>query len=104
MPVAANAVVPDNVAGNERVKNFTYTGPSSYSTGGESITPDTLGFVTITSVSVDGPSGAGVLFRYDYTNQKVQAFWAGAFSTALSEVTNSTNLSTSTVRLKVWGQ
>ncbi len=80
---------------------------SSYPTGGE---PCDLSAYFSAIHSVQGNAkGAGYLPNWDYAagvvaNMKLMMFWTGAVvSTALAEVTNTTNLSAVTVRILVEG-
>ena len=57
--------------GSKRFEIVELAFDSSYPTGGEALTPATLGFQTIDFVLVE-PAG-GYTFEYDHTNQKVIA-------------------------------
>lgn len=78
----------------------TVTGDNSYPTGGWALTPSQLGFsnnATDLVVDIIG-TGGGFMPEYDYTNQKLKVYWfnyPGAAAAAAAEVTNATNLSTS---------
>lgn len=80
-----------------------FTGPSSYTTGGESLDlsadiPQLLGIV-IEPI-------AGYVFIYDYTNKKVLAYWTGAAVAAvLAQITATTDLSTTCAKVPflAWG-
>lgn len=78
-----------------------YTGPSSYTTGGESITPESLALGRIDNFHVEALSNGTDLrlARYDYTNEKVKVFdLAGA------EIANGTDLSTYSGRFEAIGK
>ena len=77
---------------------------TSYPTNGYPLTPAQLGVGTNLRMVV-AQAKNGIVFEYDYVNSKLKAFWTGAVvSTALAEVTNTTNLSTVTgVRVMALG-
>lgn len=62
---------------------------SSYSAGGESVTAGNLGFPSgFKVVAVVAHPVAGLVFEYDYTNQKLKAFYpTGGATTAPSSAT-----------------
>ena len=105
----------DFVAGNKKVKVRKVTFDSSYPTGGESLVASDVGLKKIEQVIPHGAFTAneggttGVIVRYDYTNKKLQAFWARATdgnaqsATVFPEVTDTTSLSTQTGRLTIIG-
>lgn len=67
---------------------------SSYPTGGESLTPGNVGLVGIDFCVITAKSG--YVFEYDYTNQKLMAYWPDYNETTagvLVEVANTTDLS-----------
>lgn len=98
----------DHTDGNKRIKVRTITFDSSYPTGGESLTAADVKLRKIEFVS-DGVARntAGTLAvntSYDYTNSKLFAYeTAGTVDTAHKEVTNATDLSTYSVRLRIEG-
>lgn len=99
-------VVKDIEAGagfSLRFKVFDITFDSSYTTGGLSLTPAMLGFSRIIYIDVAGGAGTGIFAAYDYTNQKIKAFWSNASGSKLGEVSPTTNLSGDTVRILVVG-
>lgn len=61
---------------NQRLTYADVTFDSSYATGGESLTPAQLGLTVIDFFEVD--SNPGYLFKYDYTNQKLKAYFTTA--------------------------
>lgn len=60
------------VVGEQALVTFTVAFDSSYPTGGESLTPEDLGFINHVDVLSCSPK-SGVLFEYDYTNKKLKA-------------------------------
>jgi hypothetical protein len=79
---------------------------SSYPTGGESFTPADAGFPVIYALIAEPKSG--YIFEYDYTNEKIKAYYCDYDSGSddvLIEVANTTDLSAVTgVRLLVFGR
>lgn len=68
-----------NAAGDERAWIATYTGPTSYATGGEPISPSVFGGQKIDNLIIAGmPTGASVgrLAAWDAINGKVKVFTA----------------------------
>jgi hypothetical protein len=85
--------------GQVSTRYFSFTGPSSYATGGIAIIPQDAMLKSIISVAnVAGNTGGGPYYFY-YNNQtgKVQIFTGG------TEVTNATNLSSYTWILEISG-
>lgn len=76
--------------GNYNRRVFQYTGPSSYATGGDSLTPESIGLGRIEALlGLTISNGAAILWGwYDRTNEKIE--WYSATGT---EVTNATDLS-----------
>ena len=85
----------------DRVEVITdVTFDSSYTTGGYALTPSTLGLDSIEFVDFDLlPISGAVEFQYNHSTKKVLAFTNGG-----AEVSNATDLSTITGRLKVIGR
>ena len=75
---------------------------SSYPTGGESLTAGDLGFTAIHAIMIDTET-SGYIAQYDYTNEKVEVYEAGADAAALDEVANTTDLSAVYVRVLAYG-
>jgi len=92
-------------AGNQQLKVYTITPDASYPTGGYPITPAQVGLLNITYVDSQNTTGTtSVIWQYNYTTKSLQAYWTGpAISGVLAEVTNTTNLSTFPVRIRVQG-
>ena len=74
----------------------------SYPTGGESLTAGDLGFTAIHAIMIDTET-SGYIAQYDYTNEKVEVYEAGADAAALDEVANTTNLSAVYIRIVAYG-
>jgi len=81
------------------VKVVDFTPSTSYPTGGEPITPASLGFTTIDFVIVSKTSITDNSFGWDYTNNKLVI----SVGSTGAQVANTTNVSTATVRLLVFG-
>lgn len=65
---------------NKRLRTGKITFDSSYPTGGEALLPNAIGLDVIDSITFSGgvnATPAAVILDYDYTNQKVRAFWSG---------------------------
>jgi hypothetical protein len=82
------------VHGNKRVRNVTLTFSSNYATGGEAITPSTVGlkkieFVRFSGVATSTDLATANPVGYDYANNKVLFYEGSAAGTAISEKTNS---------------
>jgi hypothetical protein len=81
-----------------------YTGPSSYATGGDPLTPSDVKLGTIEhltlGVAVNASGASPRLLVYDYTNQKVLWFVPNTGS----EVAAATDLSGYTVALSALGK
>jgi hypothetical protein len=98
MALGAITPIADYVIGDRRVKSFSVVGPTTYTAGGEVLTPTQLGFVLGDSefdVQVES-SLAGVSGAYDYAAQKLKMFAGAAEATG--------NLSTSTFRVTATGK
>ncbi len=63
------AITEPGVSGNKRTTRGTIAFDSSYPTGGESLTPGSVGLVKIDEISLQPKSG--YIFEYDYTNNLV---------------------------------
>lgn len=89
--------------GNRKEVVATVAFDSSYPTGGESLTPASLGFQAFDFVTFDHNSGYS--FSYDHTNSKVLAYWVDTTTdgAALAEVTDTTSLATVTARMRAIG-
>lgn len=91
-----------SVAGDKRRTTGTVTFSSSYTTGGESVTPSQVGLGTILRFDVDFASSSTPAIRagnYDVTNSKLLAFTT---SDGL-QVANGTNLSTFSAKFEAVG-
>lgn len=101
MATLDTTTVPKHDASNTRIRKFvTYTGPTSYATGGDSLTAADLGLGRIHMFNADLATNGTVvlLLRYDYTNSKVK--W---FDLAGNETANGTNVSAYSARVEVIG-
>lgn len=86
-----------DVWGHYKNTPFVYTGPAAYVTGGETIAPNLLKLGTIewmtNGVGINALATLGVLFIWNPTTAKLQAFWGNAGSaSALPEVAADTVL------------
>ncbi|MCP4346118.1 MAG: hypothetical protein GY795_11410 [Desulfobacterales bacterium] len=77
----------------EKIRDVTFD--DSYPTGGEALTPVSLGLGEIDVFVAEG--AGGYVFEYDRTNDKLKAFTGG------SEVANLTDLASLTVRVSARG-
>lgn len=101
----------DYVIGNKKVRTRDITFDNSYATGGIACTAASVGLRQVTSAFCDGgaKNAAGtslVPVRYDYANNKLQAYrydGASAGKAFLEEVTAAVDLSTFTVRMTFVG-
>lgn len=77
------------------------TGPTSYATGGEDLTPESIALMRIDILLFDHASNGTDLriAQYDYTNKKVK--W---FDLAGAEISAATNLSTYSCRFEAVGK
>lgn len=69
---------------------------TSYTNGGEGFTPSDMGMHRFQFVSVFSTEN-GYLFTYDYTNEQILAYEAGADGAALDEVADTTDVGTTRV-------
>ncbi|HZA18978.1 MAG TPA: hypothetical protein VE645_19210 [Pseudonocardiaceae bacterium] len=98
------------ISGNRDVVMRTITFDSSYPTGGEALTPADFGLKVLDEVRPHGSFRAAantsaIEVSYDYTNQKLIAFWGNAGTASVQpEVTNTTDLSTYSGRVTAVGQ
>ena len=75
---------------------------SSYPSGGEALSAGTLGFTALHMVVAD-TEDSGYVAQYDYSNEKLAMYEAGADAAALDEVANTTDLSAVYVRVLAYG-
>lgn len=103
MALTVTEVSRNQGPGNRMEVIATVTFDSSYATGGESLTPASLGFQTFDFVSVT--TSGGYVFSYDHTNSKVKAYWVDTSTDGapLAEVASTTDLSAITCRIRAIG-
>lgn len=104
MATIDSTTVPKHDASNDRIRKFiTYTGPASYTTGGETIALTEIGlgaFHQFNAEPAKTATGTSIrLIRFDYTAQKAQ--WYGE---NFNEIANGTDLSTYSARVEVIGR
>jgi hypothetical protein len=95
------------VDGDRKEVIFDATFDASYPTGGLALdTTVATGIgLEIEVTHIDGGvSNNGLIVNYDAAAGKLKAFWSSAAGSVPSEVTNATNLSTHTVRLRAVGK
>ena len=81
-----------SVQGQQRIKRGTIAFDSSYPTGGEAL--DLLGATGLTRIDrVQINPRFGYVFTWDYVNSKMLAYQQSAATGALTEVTNTADLS-----------
>ena len=87
----SSADVP-GVSGNIKyvIKDITFD--DSYPTGGEGLSATQLGLEEVYIVLISQKSD-GYVVQYDYSNEKLEIYEAGADGAALDEVANTTDLS-----------
>ena len=88
-------------SGNAERRTFQYTGPSSYATGGDSLTPESIAMSQISAILGLTISNGTTFYWgwWDATNKKI--LWVSATAT---EVPNATNLSGFTGRFEAIGK
>lgn len=93
-----------NVSGNRRVNNGTYTGPTSYVTGGDTITASDVGLSDIRflelNVALDASNANPRLLVLNGAGTKIMWFVPNTGS----EVANGTNLSGYTSQIRIEGR
>ena len=95
--------VRQTVVGNLKMKIYDITFDSSYPTNGEGFTPSDVGMRDFESVCFSGDS-SGYVPQFDYTNEKIKMYEAGADGAALDEVANGTDLSSVSCRVIIHGK
>ena len=101
--VPGNASDMVGVPGNNKYVIKTCTFDSSYASGGEALTATTLGMEQIHFVALS-MENSGYVPQYDYTNEKIALYEAGADGAILDEVANTTDVSAVVVRVLVFGR
>ena len=74
--------VTTSVFGNKKIMKANIAFDSSYPTGGEALTPSTLGLNEVEILLVSPQ--AGYLFEYDYSNEKLKALTPRAAQAAVT--------------------
>jgi hypothetical protein len=101
MPVTVNRA---GVPGDLQVRYATYTGPASYATGGEAITPATFGFsskIEMLQIQAADATAADLrIFVWDDTNSKIMIF---TDIDTIAEAANASNQSSVRARMIAWG-
>lgn len=91
--------------GHQRRERLTGAFDSSYTAGGEPLTPDDAGLDHIESVSVLSPATeSGYVVRYDHNADAVLLFEENATTGPLAEVADATDVSTESVDIEVRGR
>lgn len=98
----------DDLLGTVKLRTYEVVLPTSYTTGGDSLTAAMLGLTRViscvASVAHASAGATAVVCRYDHGTSKLQCYWTGAVvSTALAEVTSTTDLHLLKTRLVVFG-
>lgn len=93
----------ENVAGARKTKVVNVTFDSSYPTGGEGFTPASVGFVSFTFVDI-APSD-GYVYEFDYTNNKIIAYWVDTTTDGapMAQVADTTDLSGAVTKARLEG-
>jgi len=101
--VPGNASDMAGVPGNNKyvIKRIKFD--SSYATNGESLTATTLGLESL-HVMFISMEKSGYVAQYDYANEKVVLYEAGADGAILDEVANTTDVSAVYVRILAFGR
>ena len=90
---------PDRTNQTQR-RNVTYTGPTSYATGGDSMPPESVGLGKIHAIlGLTISDGTNVYFGY-YNKTTEMILW---YSATATEIANGTDLSTFTGSFEVIG-
>ena len=87
--------------------NLTIVGDDAYPTGGTAAFQDAVRAATgneIEVMAVVGNDCGGYIPNYDKTNDKLVVYEAGADAAALDEVTDTTDLSSTTFQLLILGK
>ena len=101
--VPGNASDMTGVPGNNKYVIKTCTFDSSYATGGEALTATTLGLESLHFIALSMEK-SGYVAQYDYSDEKVVLYEAGADGAILDEVANTTDVSAVAVRILAFGR
>ena len=101
--VPGNASDMAGVPGNNKyvIKRIQFD--SSYASGGEALTPTTLGLESL-HIMICESEDSGYVAQYDYSGEKLAVYEAGADAAALDEVASTTDLSALYVRILAFGR
>ena len=91
------------VPGNNKYVIKTCTFDDSYATNGESLTATQLGLESVHMVLIS-MENSGYVAQYDYTNEKIALYEAGADGAILDEGANTTDVSAVYVRGLAYGR
>tara|TARA_R100001460_G_scaffold43303_1_gene79592 strand:+ start:106 stop:432 length:327 start_codon:yes stop_codon:yes gene_type:complete len=91
--------VPGNI--KYVIKDITFD--DSYPTGGESLTATQLGFEELYIILISQKSD-GFVVQYDYTNEKLEIYEAGADGAALDELGDTGDASGIGIRVIAYGK
>ncbi|MBI2020209.1 hypothetical protein HYS94_02200 [Candidatus Daviesbacteria bacterium] len=89
------------IAGDMRYAVYTVAFDASYASGGEPLTPATLGFDIVHLLEADAPAGYKV--AYDYTNRTLRAYRIDVVAGAGVADGNNTLIKSATSTLEVAG-
>ena len=98
----SNAMDVAGVPGNNKyvIKRIQFD--SSYASGGESLTATQLGFESL-HIMICEAEDSGYVAQYDYSNETLALYEAGADAAALDEVASTTDVSAVYVRILAFG-
>jgi hypothetical protein len=101
--VPGNASDMTGVPGNNKYVIKTCTFDSSYATGGEALTATTLGLESLHFMALSMEK-SGYVAQYDYSDEKIVLYEAGADGAILDEVASTTDVSAVAVRILAFGR
>lgn len=100
----ARITEPRNVGGGVVETLHTVTLDSSYATGGEAVSANSLGLGTVIHASVG--CNAGYVGEYDISNAKLKAYWVDTTTDGapMAEVATTTDLGSVVFRVRAVGR
>ena len=101
--VPGNASDMTGVPGNNKYVIKRVQFDSSYATNGEALTATTLGLESL-HIMIISMEKSGYVAQYDYSNEKVLLYEAGADGAILDEVGNTTDVSAVYIRILAFGR